>query len=111
MTQRRPSAERQAANGAWNRLFSFVCRSNPFAPLSRTQFCTRRPVSAALVPLVSHSSMWTASLVGTTFAPKAMPLGSRRSMSSEPSTRRFHSSRSSEAPCLVQTVGTCVCAR
>ena len=40
-------------------MFLFVCSVKPAAPLSITQFCTRRSVSFCLVPLVSHISKRT----------------------------------------------------
>lgn len=99
------------AKGVSRRLFSFVCAVNPSAPLSITQFWTRRSVKVSSLPLRSHNAKRTESRVGTTRAPNATWLGSTRSLSRIPFSSRRHSSRGSAISFLVHNVGTCVWAR
>lgn len=53
MIHRRPSSQQQATQGLRITLSVFVCAAKPQAHLSRTQSCTRRPISACSVPLVN----------------------------------------------------------
>jgi hypothetical protein len=92
-------------------LLAPVCFVKPAAPFNIRQLCTRRSVSFSFPPLVSHSSMRTPSRPGTTFAPKETRLGNSRVISSDPPALRSHSSGLRSIFCLVQTVGTWVCAR
>src|SRR5262249_6416336 len=111
MIQRLPVASLHAANGFENTLLSFDRSVNPFSSASIVHICTFNPVSFSLEPLVIQNSIRTPSFPGTTLLPNATLFGRVRSIRSEPSLSRVHSSGSRRVSFLSQYVGMCVCAR